>query len=218
MFAAFLPGQTVVVSERRRGLLWAAIPHRCITAENERLVTYLPRGTIATYASNRDLPDTRHLPRSDRKLEAMRTRVYEVVERPTGLSQLHFFVPGRYSHVNLGWADNAEFVGWYVNFELPSTPTADGLESKDLVLDLMIAPDRNWEWKDQADFDTAIDQGILSPDLRPHLIAEADRILTMSDRQDGPFDPMWTSWKPDPDWPVPQLPSAYGRKGHLWEH
>jgi hypothetical protein len=82
----------------------------------------------------------------------------------------------------------------------------------------MIAPDRSWEWKDQADFDTALDRGILDPDLRLHLLDEAQRVLTMSDRQDGPFDPTWTTWKPDPDWPMPQLPSAYGREGQLWAH
>jgi predicted RNA-binding protein associated with RNAse of E/G family len=219
VFTMFLPTQTIVVSERWHGRLWAAVPHRCITNEDDHLVAFLPRGTAATYASNRDLPQTKALPRSVRKLEAMRTCVYEVVERPIDRSQLHFFTPNRWAHISLFWTDERTFAGWYVNFELPPTPTPDGLESKDLVLDMTIRPDGRWEWKDEADLETAIATGILDASIRPHIDAEARRILAMADAQTGPFAPSWTVWRPHPDWPTPQLPPAYRANGYLWfEH
>jgi predicted RNA-binding protein associated with RNAse of E/G family len=146
----------------------------------------------------------------------MRTCVYQVVRREIDRPQLHIFRPNHWAHISLFWTDQDAFAGWYVNFELPPTPTPDGLESKDLVLDMTFAPDGRWEWKDKADLKSAIDLGILDGSIRTHLDAEAARILAMADAQTGPFDPSWTVWKPHPDWPTPRLPAAYDINGRLW--
>jgi hypothetical protein len=42
-----------------------------------------------------------------------------------------------------------EFAGWYVNLETPARRHADGVDTTDLVLDVVVAPDRTWVWKDE---------------------------------------------------------------------
>ncbi len=146
----------------------------------------------------------------------MRTCIYEVVERSIDQSQLHFFSPDRWAHISLCWTGQDAFAGWYVNFELPPTATPDGLETKDLVLDMTFTPDLRCQRKDEADFETAIGTDILDATIRPHIEAEATRILAMAEGRTGPFDQVWTSWKPHPDWPPPRLPAAYQINGQLW--
>lgn len=205
-------GQTVVVREMWRNRLWSAVPH--IWAEPH--VTYVPQGTVGAYASNRDLPYTDGMTREERKLAAMRTGNYRVVERSTDLSALYFFRPGSWARVNLGWSAGGVFLGWYVNFESPVEYWSGGLQSKDLVLDLQIAPDGGWHWKDRDGFDTAVSQGVFAPDLLPRLESEAKNVLQMRDRRTGPFDPRWREWTPDPRWDTPMLPADMRIGGSAW--
>lgn len=207
----FHRGQTVIVREMWRGRLWSAVPH--IWVEDD--ITYVPQGTVGAYASNRDLAYSRGMTREQRKLAAMRTLDYRAVERSADLSTLHFFMPGNWARVNLGWTDD-EFLGWYVNFETPVESWDGGLQSKDLVLDLQIAPDGRWRWKDQDSFDTAVVEGVLPGDLLPNLEAAAAHVLEMLDQHAGPFDPGWREWTADPAWTTPMLPADMRAGGAAW--
>jgi len=52
-------------------------------------------------------------------------------------------------------ADNG-FDGWYVNLERPgarwATDTLTGIDTVDYDLDVVVAPDRTWRWKDEDEF------------------------------------------------------------------
>lgn len=207
----FHSGQTIVVREIWRNRLWSAVPHIWI----DEYLTYLPQGTLGAYASNRDLPYTDGMTREQRKLAAMRTCDYRVVERTTDISTLHFFTPESWARINLGWSEN-RFLGWYVNFESPFELWYGGIQAKDLVLDLRIAPDAQWQWKDRDSFDTAVSDGLLPADLLPKLEAEAAIVLEMLRRRAGPFDPRWPDWKPDPTWETPILPAEMRSGGSAW--
>lgn len=192
--------------------LWSAVPHVVV----EPQVTYLPEGALGTYASSVGVPGREGLPRSQRKLAALETCVYRVVERSIGWSMLHFFTPGSYARVNLGWTADGTFTGWYVNLERPITTHEHGLETMDLVLDLHIAPDGSWRWKDREDYDETVRRGLLDAELLPVLEADARRVLDQHQRGDGPFAPHWRSWQPDPQWTVPVLPEIYRVGGAAW--
>lgn len=204
-------GQSIVVREMWRDRLWSAVPH--IWVDNN--VTYVPQGTVGTYASNRDLPYTKGMSREERKLAAMRTLDYRVVERSTDLAVLYFYRSGSWARVSLGWAGDA-FLGWYVNFETPVRLWSGGLQAKDLVLDLQIAPDGRWQWKDRDSFHMAVSEGLLSDDLLPKLEAEAESVLAMLRRRAGPFDPQWADWRPNRTWVAPTLPSDMRIGGAAW--
>lgn len=208
----FHRGETVVVRELWRNRLWSAVPHIWVGRD----ITYVPQGTVGAYASNRDLAYTAGMTREERKLAAMRTCEYHVVERSTDLSTLYFFSPGSWARVNLGWSTGGAFLGWYVNFESPAEYWSGGLQSKDLVLDLQIAPDGRWCWKDRDSFDTAVSDGLLPGDLPPKLEAETVNVLKMLDRRTGPFDPQWPEWTPDPGWQTPTLPADMRIGGAAW--
>lgn len=214
--ASWQPGDVLVVQERWRGHLWSAVPHIVVAATNDTYITHVPGGTGATFASSIGVAGRDHLPRSERKLLALETCVYQVVERRHFPAALHFFSPGSWARVSLGWEADGTFLGWYVNFERPATPNPAGLATMDLVLDIVVRPDHQWEWKDRADFDEAVRRGLLDASLLNTFETEADRVLALAGSQTGPFDEKWSTWQPDPAWPLPVLPHEFQVGGRCW--
>jgi len=47
-----------------------------------------------------------------------------------------------------------EFAGWYVNLEAPYVRRPDSVDTTDHVLDIVVTPQRQWEWKDADEFVT----------------------------------------------------------------
>lgn len=210
-------GSTVTVEERWQGLLWTAVPHRVIDSRPELLTGWVPAGSLSVYATNRGLAETAGLTRDQRKLlalKSLRARASEFAETPGKLS---FFRPGRWSRINLGFhPEDGHFLGWYVDFQVPVRPTPTGLVTKDLVLDLWINPDRSWQWKDRDDLDRAIEQGLVDPDHRTRLDHEAERVLGELADGAAPFTDELTRFRPDPQWPLPELPATHGWGGSGW--
>jgi hypothetical protein len=213
----FPPGATIVAEERWHDLLWSAVPQRVVQSSATELVSYLPTGTVAVHATNRGLPCAQGLTRDERKLLALKTREVWAGESAEAPDKLYIYRPDRWSRMNLGWdRSTSAFLGWYVNFELPSQPTAGGIVSKDLVLDIWVAPDRSWSWKDRGDYQQAIADGILDPTIRDAIDGEVERVLDEIHSQSGPFSDSWISFRPDSNWAVPQLPPELRWGGSSW--
>lgn len=218
MLPVFPVGDAIVVEERWHDLPWSAEPHRVVASSPAELMTWMPAGTVAVRTSNRGLPGTEQLSRDQRKLTALadrRVRPIETIETP---NKLYWWRSDRWSRVNLGWhPDTGDFMGWYVNFEQPVAATPTGVWGKDLVLDLLVAPDGTYSMKDQADFDEAIHRGIVPGELRGTFAAEADTVLAELAEGSGPFAERSTSFRPDADWLAPQLPPSHVLGGSFWE-
>ena len=213
----FAVGATIVIEERWHDLPWSAEPHRVVTSSADELVTWMPAGAVAVRASNRGLPGTEHLSREQRKLAALADRRVQPIETRETPNKLYWWRSGRWSRVNLGWhPDTGDFMGWYVNFEQPVAATSTGIWGKDLVLDLLIAPDGTASPKDEADFDEAIDRGIVPGELRGTFADETDRVLAALAEKSGPFAPASVSFRPDPDWSHPLLPASHAITGVFW--
>jgi len=207
-------GDSIVVEERWHGLPWSAEPHRVVASSAVELVTWMPAGAVAVRASNRGLPDTEHLSREQRKLAALADRRVQPIETVEAPNKLYWWRQGRWSRINLGWhPDTGHFMGWYVNFEQPVAGTSTGIWGKDLVLDLLIAPDGTLSPKDEADFDEAIDRGIVPGELRATFADETNQVLAELDEKSGPFAAGSVSFRPDPDWPHPMLPGSHAITG-----
>jgi protein associated with RNAse G/E len=215
------PGDPLVITEVWQGRLWSAIPHTLVSADGTGHVTYLAPDAVGAYATSRGVPGREHLSRGERKLAALQTLVYQVVEVPhhfTPLASLHFFRPGSWARVNLGWsADLSQFLGWYVNFEVPYQVVDHGLQTMDLVLDMLVTPDRTWRWKDRDEFDDALARGLLSADIAAALEAEAKQVTDQIARGHGPFADGWPAWRPDPRWSTPALPPHLRARSAAWE-
>lgn len=210
-------GDSIVVEERWHGLPWSAEPHRVVTSNADELVTWMPTGTVAVRASNRGWPGTEQLSREQRKLAALADRRVQPIETVEAPDKLYWWRPGRWSRINLGWRpDTGDFMGWYVNFEQPIVATSTGIWGKDLVLDLLITPDGTPTTKDQADFEEAIDRGIVPGELRTTFADETDRVIAELAEQRGPFAFAAVSFRPDPAWLHPLLPASHAIAGEFW--
>jgi hypothetical protein len=99
---------------------------------------------------------------------------------------------------------------WYVNVEAPLRPTEVGFDTEERVLDLLVAPDGSaWEWKDRDELEEAVRRSLFTPAQAAEFEAEAERGLHRLLDREPPFDRDWTTWRPDPSWPVPELPPGW---------
>ncbi len=217
MFARREPGSVLVLEEQWRGRLWSAIPHRYVGGDATTVISHVPYGTTGTFASSVGLPAAHGLTTGEGKIRALATLEYRVLELPaTPTSCLYFFLVDRCSRVNLSWSEAGDFTGWYVNFTVPPVPTADGIESMDLVLDLFVFPDGSWTWKDRDDFERAVADGVLESRLPSLFETEAERVLAEHATGQGAFDPRWIAWEPPWTLPPPQLPEPFRPGGSRW--
>lgn len=137
-----------------------------------------------------------------------RTRV---VEEWFGSGVLKLARPGQPWSVWLFWEQDWQFRSWYVNLEEPLNRWSAGVDSQDHFLDISVHPDRNWYWRDEDEFAQAQADGLMPAELAAR-VRQAGREAVRAIRAwDPPFRDRWQDWRPDPSWPVPELPSDWDR-------
>ena len=99
-----------------------------------------------------------------------------------------------------------EFLCYYVNFQLPFKRGANSVDTLDLDLDIIVNPDLSFEWKDEADYQKAIEHEIIFPEWIQGIEDAKQEILGMLERRQYPFDGYWLNWMPDSTWSPPRLP------------
>ncbi|WP_328406302.1 DUF402 domain-containing protein [Streptomyces sp. NBC_00390] len=198
----------------RSGRVWSEQALRVIADTSEALVTACAPGAEARwpalYAKSRTDGD-----RSMRTeaLEALITGEWELAsgawqdtelllwKPPTGWFSINaFFAPGPGGAWRLR--------NWYVNFEHPTTRTDSGLDTFDLIVDLVIDPDLSTlTWKDEDEYAHVRRLGIIT-DTEHQAVDEARaQSLAMLEERRGPFKDAaaWADWRWDPAWPAPRL-------------
>lgn len=98
---------------------------------------------------------------------------------------------------------------WYVNFQLPMERTEDGYDTLDLVLDLIVAPDWSWSWKDVEPFEAAVRRGIFTTEMKAAVETQAADVHQSIADQAGPFAPAGREWTAPTTWPDPSLPAGF---------
>ncbi len=106
-------------------------------------------------------------------------------------------------------ADDGRFMCWYVNFQLPFTRSALGFDTRDLALDLVVGPDRQWSWKDEDEFAYLIDRGWISPEDEQLVRAAGDEVLERVEAGDPPFDGRWLEHRLDDYEPIRELADGW---------
>ena len=106
-------------------------------------------------------------------------------------------------------ADGWKHDGWYVDFQRPLAFGRGGLVLKDLQLDIVVAPDLSWRWKDEDHFRKAQRHGWVSPEEASAVESEAAKIIKRIEGRAAPFNEAWPHWRPDPMWTIPQLPDDW---------
>jgi len=167
------------------GMSW---PYRVVRDDAELTALFIPEG--ATYMQWQARPD------GTRELGEARWR----------RDVLRLMYPGRTYSIWLFWeGDPRRFTTYYVNFEEPFRRTPIGFDTNDHTLDIMVAPDFSWRWKDEDDFEALIANGNFSADFGAEVRAAARGVLDMVETRASPFSDGWETWAAPPNWEVPVL-------------
>jgi hypothetical protein len=107
--------------------------------------------------------------------------------------------------------EGSRFSGWYVNLEDRSPFWLHdgllGVDVQDHELDLVVSPERNWQWKDEADLEAVTGQpGYWDESKSAEIRAEGLASVAAIEAAEFPFDGSWCDFSPVPSWPVPALP------------
>ena len=181
----------IIARDVWRGRLWSATPCTVVEDDGETLVAWVPAGTVIHASTSRGIPERDGLSRGDRQLLSMETGEWRDRDVAANVSGVNVVRAQRWSRVAPVWSATGAFLHWYVNFQLPPTRVADGFETMDLVLDLVVAPDGTWREKDREDFDAAVERGILEPSVVAAVATEAELVLAELAARTGGFDRRW---------------------------
>lgn len=85
------------------------------------------------------------------------------------------------------WTPDWRFLGWYVNFQEPLIRTERGFDHRDLQLDIVVQPDRNWRLKDEDDLARSIEAGVIFPVTAAKVRKALDLVVPLIETGAYPF-------------------------------
>lgn len=169
------------------------------------LAVWCPKGTrrkVPTAPPTRPTKGTR----GERLATCLALRDWVLVDHEWDVSTLMLTEDGAMHSVWVSWLDNGEHWGWYINLQMPILRARDAVQTMDLALDVIVAPDKSsWTWKDQDEFQIAIDRNLIDQELARAVWTEALSVIRRAEADEPPFCDPWPSWKPDPSWGLPTL-------------
>jgi hypothetical protein len=208
----FLPGQVILHRNTRRGRIAFARPVRVVSDGDLGLLLWMARGTPVMYEVAPDGGGARGRPFAEwvGLDHEMRPGQWQ------GPGILMFFPPDADHSVWWFFDDAGVFQNWYVNLEEHAVRWDDGdvagVDVVDQDLDVVVAPDRTWEWKDEDEFTERLalpdDYWVADEEA---VRAEGRRVIKLVEAGDFPFDGTWTDFVPDPAWTLPELPPGWDR-------
>lgn len=201
--AYWSPGTQITWRYGEAGLDFAA-PMTVVRDDERGLVAWLPAGTPVLKLVRADGRDLRADPSDGFLVER---RQVEAVWEDHSVLRIH--EPGRHWSTWVFFhGETGEFEGWYVNIEDPHVREGGSTRSRDHVLDVWVEPDRSVERKDEDELVLAVEQGRYTRSEADAITAVADEIERVVAAWGAPFCDGWETFRPDPAWPTPTLPSA----------
>jgi len=201
-------GDVIVWRGIFRNRVWHAQPVIVVKDSPEELCVTLLPGTECVapegYLDGKDSTKRRwSFKDKDWKLEnyAWRTnRLLILLEPDTYYSTMYFWR-----------ADSNDFLLYYINFQLPFQRSHCGIDTLDLDLDLIINPDFSFRWKDEDDYQKAIDNEVIMPEWMQEIEIAKKEIFNKLEKRQYPYDGSWLNWMPDPGWSPPKLPENWDK-------
>lgn len=125
---------------------------------------------------------------------------------------LLIFEPEKWYSIILFWNHAShEFLHYYINFQVPFERRGNNADTLDLELDLIVHPDFSMEWKDEDDYQHAIENEPGFLDQVAYIEAAKPEIIDRINNRAFPFDGSWLNWKPDNNWTPPTLPGNWDK-------
>jgi hypothetical protein len=154
-----------------------AVPTRAVSTRDGP-VLWLAGGTPVKWPGVSGRP-VREVPLEDRYLKPRTT-----IHGPwRGDGVLILGQLGRAHSIWLFW-ENWRFKGWYVQLEEPWRPSGFGFDTADHALDIWVASDGSWRWKDEHELDVGLELGFFSGVVSSRRRA-GHRGVGVSDRMGG---------------------------------
>jgi hypothetical protein len=123
-----------------------------------------------------------------------------------GNGNLRIAPTGRPWSVWLFWNDDGSFNGYYVNLEAQHRRDERNVYTEDRVLDVEVEPDGSTSRKDEHELVEAVRQGRYTAEQAQRFTDDAAAVEKLVARWGSPFCDGWETFRPDPDWPVPDCP------------
>lgn len=209
--ALFRPGSTAVRRDVYGGRVWSATPKRVIADGGDSLV--LARwpgvrlmGPGSWVAAQRGTADGSRFRAVD---ELARGRWDLAPWTWQGATVLTISGASRYFSVELFFDGDHGLRCWYVNFERPYRRTGIGIDTFDLLLDLVVSPDGAMTWKDEDEYRHARRLGVVGDAEHAQVEHAREHAVELAKRGTGPFADAWRGFRPDPAWPLPRLPRTW---------
>jgi hypothetical protein len=206
----FAPGRTVVRRYWRAGRIGFLNVMRVIADDERGLRLWQPAGTPFWRLMTPD-GRTHHDGTID---ELDDVRLTELTWQ--GTDMLVFMPPGEPWSVWWFFAPGGGFRQWYVNLEDPFRRWDDGevagVDTADHALDIRVAPNGVWNWKDEDEFAERTGHPLYwTAGEAAAIRARGEKLAARAEAKEFPFDGTWCDFRPDPAWPVPQRPDGWDR-------
>jgi hypothetical protein len=199
-------GDRILLRYRRLGPVSYALPVTVVGDEPGRTILYLRPGTPI---KRRVTPDGAPIPRDIPYAEQARIPFFVGDGVWTTNHALIIVQAGDAFDIRLFWNEDWTFRGWYVNLQDPVRRVPTGFDTADHVLDIAVAPDRSWRWKDEHELAEAVRIGRFSPDEAAAIRATGEAVIPRIEAGAWPFEDSLSGWRPDPAWPIPEVPATW---------
>ena len=212
----FEPGRLIMHRNVRHGRIGWVRPGRVVSDDERGLVIWIARHSPVVNEVSADGRGMRTMPFTEWITAG--TSLHHGTWNGPGLLKL---IRPEVAH-SVWWFrdDRGRFANWYVNLERPGRRWDDGpatgLAGVDIVdedLDIVVAPDRSWQWKDEEEFleRLALPAHYWVAD-EAAVRAEGERVIKEIDAGVFPFDGSWCDWQPPAAWTPPAaLPAGWDR-------
>jgi uncharacterized protein len=197
-------GEVVVYRHRSYdGRYLSGLPLTIVEHAPDRIVGYLPHGTIVSRPSASNGADLRSIPLAERWRHPRVGRVapFTLLGADGAPGRLIVVFPRDEAYAIWIFRDPSRVHGWYVNLEDPQVLGERTISSRDHVLDIWVPSETGeTQWKDADELEASVAAGI-----RTEAEAQAIRIAGERVMHARPWPTGYEDVEPDPAWPLPQL-------------
>lgn len=185
-------GDVIPVRHVRAGKVWFAHPAIVVEDARDRLILFEPAGSLRQ-CSHIDFATGQVTPPRPMR----RHTTDALIIMPVGAAHT----------ISLFWrTGSGHFLCWYVDLQEPFRRAGGGVVTWDQSLDIVVGPDLRWSWKDEDHLARLPALGLGGENEVTEIRKEGERVVRLIEDRSRPFNEDWLGWRPDPAWPIPELP------------